>query len=85
LPVVGHGTSKLTPRERDVLRLMCGGVTSYAGLTEALCVSRNTVHYHLDQLLMKLQVNDRAQIVAYAWAHQLVARNEVIWRGTTLP
>ena len=66
---MGHELEPLTPRERDVVRLLCSGVTSYTDLTEALGVSKNTVHYHLEQIRQKMRGTDRAQIVAYAWTH----------------
>jgi DNA-binding NarL/FixJ family response regulator len=79
--LVGHELEQLTSRERDVLRLLCGGLSTYAQLTEALCVSPNTVHYHLDQLRSKFHVSDRAQLVAFAWTHGLIDPREVVWRG----
>lgn len=65
-------TSTLTERERDVLELMVGGVTSNRELAEKLFVSENTVKYHLRNILDKLHLNNRAQVVAYAVRHGLV-------------
>jgi DNA-binding NarL/FixJ family response regulator len=79
--LVGQDLEHLTPREREVLRLLCSGLSTYAHLTEALCVSHNTVHFHLDQLRSKLHVHDMTQIVAYAWTHGLLEPDEVVWRG----
>jgi DNA-binding NarL/FixJ family response regulator len=64
--------STLTERERDVLELLVGGVTSNRELAEKLFVSENTVKYHLRNILDKLHLNNRAQVVAYAVRHGLV-------------
>lgn len=65
-------TSSLTERERDVLELLVSGVTSNRALAEKLYVSENTVKYHLRNILDKLHLNNRAQVVAYAVRHGLV-------------
>ncbi len=65
--------SVLTERERDVLELLTAGVTSNKDLAERLFVSENTVKYHLRNILDKLHVNNRAQVIAYALRHGLVS------------
>ena len=74
----GAGTVKppvsvLTDREQDVLVLLTEGVTSNKELADRLFVSENTVKYHLRNILHKLHVNNRAQVIAYALRHGLVA------------
>jgi DNA-binding NarL/FixJ family response regulator len=64
----------LTEREREVLDLLVRGVTSNRDLAERLVVSENTVKYHLRNILDKLHVQNRAQVVAYAVRHSLVDR-----------
>lgn len=64
--------SALTERERDVLEFLVSGVTSNRELAEKLFVSENTVKYHLRNILDKLHLNNRAQVVAYAVRHGLV-------------
>jgi DNA-binding NarL/FixJ family response regulator len=59
----------LTDRERDVLGLLVQGVTANRELAERLVVSENTVKYHLRNILAKLHVQNRAQVVAYAMRH----------------
>jgi DNA-binding NarL/FixJ family response regulator len=59
----------LTEREREVLDLLVQGVTSNRELAERLVVSENTVKYHLRNILDKLHVQNRAQVVAYALRH----------------
>ncbi len=62
----------LTEREREVLDLLVQGVTTNRELAERLVVSENTVKYHLRNILDKLHVQNRAQVVAYAMRHGLV-------------
>ena len=62
----------LTDREREVLELLVQGVTSNKELAERLFVSENTVKYHLRNILTKLHVQNRAQVVSYALRHGLV-------------
>jgi DNA-binding NarL/FixJ family response regulator len=62
----------LTERERDVLELLVQGATSNRELAERLFVSENTVKYHLRNILQKLHLQNRAQVIAYAVRHGLV-------------
>ncbi len=71
-----HASTGLTDRERDVLELLVQGVTSNRELAERLVVSENTVKYHLRNILAKLHLENRAQVVAYALRNQLVAPPE---------
>jgi DNA-binding NarL/FixJ family response regulator len=64
--------SSLTEREREVLELLVQGVTSNRDLAERLIISENTVKYHLRNILEKLHVQNRAQVIAYALRHRLV-------------
>jgi DNA-binding NarL/FixJ family response regulator len=69
-----RGPEAPTDRERQVLELLVAGVTSNRELAERLFVSENTVKYHLRNILRKLHLQNRAQVVAYALRHGLVAR-----------
>jgi DNA-binding NarL/FixJ family response regulator len=62
----------LTEREREVLHLLVQGVTSNRDLAERLVVTENTVKYHLRNILDKLHVQNRAQVVAYAVRHGMI-------------
>jgi DNA-binding NarL/FixJ family response regulator len=62
----------LTDREREVLELLVEGVTSNRDLAERLFVSENTIKYHLRNILQKLHLQNRAQVIAYAVRHGLV-------------
>ncbi len=67
---------QLTEREREVLALLVQGVTSNRELAERLVVSENTVKYHLRNILDKLHVQNRAQVVSYALRHGLLEQGE---------
>ncbi len=64
--------TSLTEREREVLELLVQGITSNKELAQRLVVSENTVKYHLRNILDKLHVQNRAQVIAYALRHRLV-------------
>ncbi|HEX8170451.1 MAG TPA: response regulator transcription factor [Thermoanaerobaculia bacterium] len=56
----------LTAREREVLELMVEGVTSNRKLARRLNVSENTVKFHVRNILDKLRLHNRAEVVGYA-------------------
>ena len=61
-------------REREVLELLVTGVTSNRDLAERLVVSENTVRYHLRNILDKLHVQNRAQVIAFAVRSGIIAQ-----------
>jgi DNA-binding NarL/FixJ family response regulator len=65
-PASSDPLQELTEREREVLDLLVQGVTSNRELAERLVVSENTVKYHLRNILDKLHVQNRAQVIAFA-------------------
>jgi DNA-binding NarL/FixJ family response regulator len=72
----------LTEREREVLDLLVQGVTSNRDLAARLFVSENTVKYHLRNILDKLHVENRAQVIAYAHRHGLATAPPPDSRGS---
>ncbi len=72
----GEASSTLTEREWEVLELMAQGITSDRELAARLFVSTNTVKYHLRNILGKLHMRNRAQVVAYAYRHGLINERE---------
>jgi len=62
----------LTDREREVLELMVDGVTSNRKLAKRLGVTENTVKFHVRNILDKLHLHNRAQVVAFALRHKIV-------------
>jgi DNA-binding NarL/FixJ family response regulator len=57
--------SRLTPREREVLRKISEGLTNKE-IALSLSVSENTVKSHVRNILRKLPIQTRAQAAAYA-------------------
>ena len=70
--VPADAPAELTDREREVLDLLVQGITTNRELAERLVVSENTVKYHLRNILDKLHLQNRAQVVAYALRQGLV-------------
>jgi DNA-binding NarL/FixJ family response regulator len=57
--------SRLTDRERDVLRLVADGATNRE-IGTRLSISENTVSFHMKHILGKLHLKNRAQAAAFA-------------------
>jgi len=63
----------LTPREDEVLRLVAEGGTNH-DIAQALEISEATVKFHMSNILGKLHLENRAQVVAFAHRHGLAAQ-----------
>ena len=63
--------SRLTPRERDVLRLLAEGLGTDA-IAKNLYISPKTVGTHVQRMLAKLDMHSRAEAVAFAYREGLV-------------
>jgi len=55
----------LTGRELEVLMLVAQGLT-YKEVGEKLCLSERTIKYHMGEMVARLQVENRAQVIEYA-------------------
>lgn len=62
----------LTDREREVLEHLVSGITSNRKLARQLGVSENTVKFHVRNILDKLHLHNRAQVVSHALRHKMV-------------
>jgi DNA-binding NarL/FixJ family response regulator len=63
--VTGEAAPVLTPRERDVLKLVAQGLSN-PDIAQRPVLSEHTVHRHLANILRKLGLPSRA--AAAAWA-----------------
>ena len=71
--VRGQGRAlQLTPREREVLGLLAEGLTQNE-IADRLTISPRTVATHIDHILAKLGVRNRAQAVAVVYRELSVA------------
>lgn len=61
----------LTPREREVLKLMTSGISNRQ-IAAALRLSEGTVRNHVSNIFSKLGVTDRTRAVLHALERQLV-------------
>ncbi|HSF42368.1 MAG TPA: response regulator transcription factor [Thermoanaerobaculia bacterium] len=71
-PSQSQDPDALTDREREVLELLVAGITSNRKLAKQLGVSENTVKFHVRNILDKLHLHNRAQVVSYAIRNRIV-------------
>jgi two-component system, NarL family, response regulator DegU len=60
----------LTIREREVINLICLAMSNKA-IAKKLCISEATVRHHLSSIYSKLGMEDRLNLVIYAYQHKL--------------
>jgi DNA-binding NarL/FixJ family response regulator len=70
-PEVGEVDLPLTPREREILILVAEGHTN-AEIAKKLYISEKTVQTHRSNILDKLNIHDRTELVRYAIRHRLI-------------
>jgi len=68
---VEANSAGLSPRELEVLSHVAAGRTS-PEIAEELTISPHTVRRHLENIFVKLGVNNRAAATAYAYEHGLL-------------
>jgi DNA-binding NarL/FixJ family response regulator len=74
-PSTSREGAKLSPREREVLRLIAEGGTNKA-IAARLSVSERTVDRHVSNILVKLDVPSRAAAIAFAYEHKIIGNRE---------
>ena len=62
----------LTARQMDVLKLVASGLT-YKEVGRELALSERTVRYHMAEIMERLHLEHRSQVIAYAGTMGLVA------------
>ena len=67
----GDAIAELSLRQTEILRCVIEGYT-YKEIAARLNISERTVNYHMAEILNKLQLQNRAQVIAYATRHGLV-------------
>jgi DNA-binding NarL/FixJ family response regulator len=75
-PQKGTTSAGLSPREREVLELLTRGAVNKE-IAAALEISANTVKNHLKNIMEKLHLENRVQVVAYALREGLVRPRDV--------
>jgi DNA-binding NarL/FixJ family response regulator len=73
--LTGQETERLTPRQREILRLIAEGYTTQA-IAQKLDISIKTVETHRTQLMERLDIHDIAGLVRYAIRIGLVKPEE---------
>ncbi|MCH8101842.1 MAG: response regulator transcription factor [Chloroflexi bacterium] len=63
-----EATAGITDRERDVLQHVARGTTNRE-IAAALFISENTVNFHMKNILSKLHLRNRAEVVGWALEH----------------
>lgn len=58
-------TAGLSEREREVLALIAQGL-KYKEAAAKLCLSERTIKYHMGQIIDRLHLKNRAEVVEYA-------------------
>jgi DNA-binding NarL/FixJ family response regulator len=71
LPVLDPELDLLTPREREVLRLIARGY-AYKEIAHELAISVKTVESHVSAVLRKLQLSNRYQLTFWASERRLL-------------
>ena len=66
---------RLTPRERDVLRLVVDGLGD-AEIAQKLAISRRTVSWYVGELLERTGLPSRAALAVYAVRNDLIESPE---------
>jgi DNA-binding NarL/FixJ family response regulator len=58
-------SANLTARQREILTLIVQGMT-YEEMGRTLCLSERTIRYHVGEIIQRLNLENRSQVIAYA-------------------
>ncbi len=58
-------TADLTARQREILTLIAQGMT-YEEMGKTLDLSERTIRYHMGEIIQRLHLENRSQVIAYA-------------------
>ncbi|MFN0279967.1 MAG: DNA-binding response regulator [Pyrinomonadaceae bacterium] len=72
---LGPAPETITPREVEVIAMIGKGLKSKA-IAERMFISEATVRHHLSSIYGKLGVDDRLNLVIYAFEHGLIPLND---------
>lgn len=64
-PVTHENEAYMTGRQTEVLRLVASGLT-YKEVGLHLSISERTVRYHMSEIMARLHLEHRSQVIAYA-------------------
>lgn len=63
--------NRLTAREREIFHMTVHGLSS-GGLAERLCIGSRTVETHRENIMKKLGLHSKTELIHYAFQHGLV-------------
>jgi len=66
-----NSSNGLTPREREILQLIAEGYSNKE-IGEILCISIRTVQAHRTNLMQKLDLHDRSELIKYAIRKKII-------------
>lgn len=72
VPAQGSPPGELTPRESEIFQLVATGLPN-AEIAEVLSLSPVTVRSHVDNILGKLGLSHRPEIIVYAYQHGIIS------------
>ena len=68
-------TADLTDRQHEILTLIVRGMT-YEEIGNTLCLSERTIRYHVGEIIQRLQLENRSQVIAYAARTGLIGKQD---------
>jgi DNA-binding NarL/FixJ family response regulator len=69
-PASAGAAERLTERQTELLRLVASGL-SYGEVAHRLAISERTVRYHMKEIMERLHLENRSQVMVYAWQQGL--------------